>query len=140
MTALIRTRGIPAALLNSTTTQPLARQIYRDLYGPKYGRVPSIKVLYITPERLCNSESLQTMLTYLYEQVRDWTGWLAGWRMGWDWVGGVVQVPNAIRVLKQTTGHARPFGGGRGALRLPVGPRCVSHSAIHPLIPASFID
>jgi len=112
VTALIRTRGIPAALLNSTTTQPLARQIYRDLYGPKYGRVPSIKMLYITPERLCNSESLQTMLTYLYEQVRDWTGLAGGldW-IGLGWIGRVVQVPNAIHVLKQTTGHARPLGG-----------------------------
>lgn len=33
VTALIKTHGIPAALLNSTTTETLAKQIYRDIYG-----------------------------------------------------------------------------------------------------------
>ena len=36
VTALIKTHGIPAALLNSTTTETVAKQIYRDIYGLRY--------------------------------------------------------------------------------------------------------
>lgn len=74
VTALIRTHGIPAAVLNSTTTETLARQIYRDVYGLRRGKEPYIKLLYVTPERLLKSTSFQDLLTFLYDHVSDVKG------------------------------------------------------------------
>lgn len=68
VSALISQYSIPAAILNSTTTETVAKQIYRDLYSVRKGREPSIKLLYVTPERI-QSESLQEMLATLNEWV-----------------------------------------------------------------------
>lgn len=71
VTALIKTHGIPAALLNSTTTEAVAKQIYRDIYGLRWGKEPHIKLLYVTPERIMNSTSFQDLCTFLYEHVSE---------------------------------------------------------------------
>ena len=59
VSALIKQHRIPAAILNSTTSEPIARSIYRDLHSVDRGREPQIKLLYVTPERLLKSESFQ---------------------------------------------------------------------------------
>jgi ATP-dependent helicase YprA (DUF1998 family) len=70
VSALVGNFGIPAAILNSTTSESIAKQIYRDIYGLRRDREPLIKLLYVTPERIVNSNSFYDMLTFLYERVR----------------------------------------------------------------------
>lgn len=70
VSALVGNFGIPAAILNSTTSESIAKQIYRDIFGLRRDREPLIKLLYVTPERIVNSDSFYNMLTFLYERVR----------------------------------------------------------------------
>jgi bloom syndrome protein len=59
VSALIKQHRIPAAVLNSTTPETLARGIYRDLGSVRMGREPAIKLLYVTPERLLGPEGFK---------------------------------------------------------------------------------
>lgn len=61
--------GIPAAHMTSATPATLIKQIYKDLGRADRGREPSIKLLYVTPERLGNSDSLLDFMHRLHEQV-----------------------------------------------------------------------
>jgi hypothetical protein len=65
----MKTYSIPAAVLNSFTSDALCSQVYRDLYSVRKGREPGIKLLYLTPERLVNSASMQDLLDCLQEHV-----------------------------------------------------------------------
>ncbi len=67
VSALITQHRIPAAVLNSTTSETVVRQIYRDLYSVRRGKEPTIKLLYVTPERLLKSVSFQDLLNTLHE-------------------------------------------------------------------------
>ncbi|KAF0697419.1 Aste57867_11899 [Aphanomyces stellatus] len=60
VTSLVRNRpaGIPAAYLSSQTAQKLFKAVWKDLHRP----VPTIKLLYVTPEKLASSDSLTTLL------------------------------------------------------------------------------
>ncbi|KAH9086262.1 hypothetical protein LEN26_020302 [Aphanomyces euteiches] len=60
VTSLVRNRpaGIPAAYLSSQTAQKLIKAVWKDLHRP----VPTIKLLYVTPEKLAASSSLIAML------------------------------------------------------------------------------
>ncbi|CAN0179517.1 unnamed protein product [Ectocarpus sp. 6 AP-2014] len=50
--------GIPAAHLTSATPTAAIKQIYKDLGRADRNREPSVKLLYVTPERLGNSDSM----------------------------------------------------------------------------------
>ncbi|CAB1115982.1 unnamed protein product [Ectocarpus sp. CCAP 1310/34] len=50
--------GIPAAHLTSATPTTAIKQIYKDLGRADRDREPSVKLLYVTPERLGNSNSM----------------------------------------------------------------------------------
>jgi len=69
VSALIKYYSVPAAFLNSSTTQNVASQIYRDLYQCRKDREPAIKLLYLTPERIVKSEGLKQLLGTLHEHV-----------------------------------------------------------------------
>lgn len=69
VSALIQHHRIPAAFLNSTTSQNIASQVYRDLYSCRRGKEPAIKLLYLTPERIVKSDSLRELLATLHEEV-----------------------------------------------------------------------
>src|SRR5439155_4556382 len=51
----LRTRGVPAARLDSSLPAAEARQVYTDL------RAGKLKLLYVSPERLANERFLQTL-------------------------------------------------------------------------------
>ncbi|CAM9529438.1 unnamed protein product, partial [Hapterophycus canaliculatus] len=55
--------GIPAAHMTSATPGTAMKQIYKDLGRADKGREPSVKLVYVTPERLGNSE---TMLQFMH--------------------------------------------------------------------------
>lgn len=61
--------GIPAAHMTSATSPALIKQIYKDLARADKGREPSIKLLYVTPERLGNSDSMLGFMHRLHAQV-----------------------------------------------------------------------
>ncbi|GAB5031020.1 atp-dependent dna helicase q-like 1-like [Nannochloropsis oceanica] len=65
VSALVKQHRIPAAILNSTTSESIAKGIYRDLHAVDRGREPQIKLLYVTPERLLKSVAFQELLTKL---------------------------------------------------------------------------
>ncbi|ETV97502.1 hypothetical protein, variant [Aphanomyces invadans] len=60
VTSLVRNKpvGIPAAYLSSQTAVKLLKAVLRDLHRP----VPTIKLLYVTPEKLASSSSLISLL------------------------------------------------------------------------------
>ncbi|KAJ0399769.1 hypothetical protein P43SY_010556 [Pythium insidiosum] len=64
VTALIRNPlcGIPAAFLSSQTGITLHRAIGRELRG----RFPSLKLLYVTPEKIAKSEEMMSLMQGLY--------------------------------------------------------------------------
>lgn len=64
--------GIPAAHLTSVTPTLLAQQIYKDLARARSGREPTIKLLYLTPERLGNSDAILDFMRDLHQQVRTY--------------------------------------------------------------------
>src|SRR3954470_16595708 len=51
----LKSRGVPAARLDSSLTATEARQVYADL------RAGTLKLLYVSPERLANERFLQTL-------------------------------------------------------------------------------
>jgi ATP-dependent DNA helicase RecQ len=51
----LKSRGVPAARLDSSLTATEARQVYTDL------RAGTLKLLYVSPERLANERFLQTL-------------------------------------------------------------------------------
>jgi ATP-dependent DNA helicase RecQ len=53
----LRTRGVPAARLDSSLDAAAARKVYTDL------RAGALKLLYVSPERLANERFLQTLRT-----------------------------------------------------------------------------
>src|SRR4051812_31199953 len=53
----LKGRGVPAARLDSSLTAAEARQVYLDLRGG------TLKLLYVSPERLANERFLQTLRT-----------------------------------------------------------------------------
>ena len=60
--------GIPAAYLSSNCNENMKDQIFNDL-GRHFGeREPYLKLLYTTPENLCNSDRLEKMLIELYKK------------------------------------------------------------------------
>ncbi|CAM9333043.1 unnamed protein product [Choristocarpus tenellus] len=58
--------GIPTAYLTSTTSSKLSTQVYRDLARCDNGREPTIKLLYLTPERLGNSDAILDFMHRLH--------------------------------------------------------------------------
>ncbi|KAK1944386.1 ATP-dependent DNA helicase Q-like 1 [Phytophthora citrophthora] len=65
VTALIQNPGcgIPAAFLTSQTSLTLKRSITAELRRP----IPSIKLLYLTPEKICKSEEMMSLLEILHQ-------------------------------------------------------------------------
>ncbi|KAL3662183.1 hypothetical protein V7S43_019079 [Phytophthora oleae] len=65
VTALIQNPGcgIPAAFLTSQTSLTLKRAITAELRRP----IPSIKLLYLTPEKICKSEEMMSLLEILHQ-------------------------------------------------------------------------
>lgn len=61
--------GIPAAHMTSSTQSSIAKQIFTDLARARKGKQPTIKLLYVTPERLGNSDALFGIMTALHDQV-----------------------------------------------------------------------
>ena len=55
--------------MTSATPSTLIKQIYKDLGRADKGREPSIKLLYVTPERLGNSDSMLNFMHRLHDQV-----------------------------------------------------------------------
>src|SRR5438874_2925944 len=53
----LKRRGVPAARLDSSLDAAAARQVYADL------RAGTLKLLYVSPERLANERFLQTLRT-----------------------------------------------------------------------------
>ncbi|RHY91477.1 hypothetical protein DYB35_008657 [Aphanomyces astaci] len=70
VTSLVRNKpaGIPAAYLSSQTAVKLLKAVLRDLHRP----VPTIKLLYVTPEKLASSSSLISLLEDLNRRVRSY--------------------------------------------------------------------
>ncbi|EQC39378.1 bloom syndrome protein [Saprolegnia diclina VS20] len=66
VTSLVRNQpvGIPAAFLSSQTLAKLKKAIWRDLHRP----IPTLKLLYVTPERLAASDSLIQVLESLHQR------------------------------------------------------------------------
>ncbi|OQS04809.1 bloom syndrome protein, DEAD/DEAH box helicase [Thraustotheca clavata] len=66
VTSLIRNQpvGIPAAFLSSQTLAKLKKAIWKDLHRP----IPTLKLLYVTPERLAVSDSLIQVLENLHKR------------------------------------------------------------------------
>jgi len=60
--------GVPAVHLSSATKTKLVEQIMKDLARCVAGLEPYIKLLYVTPERLTNSDRLLDILDKLYMQ------------------------------------------------------------------------
>ncbi|CAN0480537.1 unnamed protein product, partial [Scytosiphon promiscuus] len=54
--------------MTSATPSRLIKQIYKDLGRADKGREPSIKLLYVTPERLGNSDSMLNFMHRLHDQ------------------------------------------------------------------------
>lgn len=67
VTALIRNPncGIPAAFLSSQTGITLKRSITHELKRP----VPSMKLLYVTPEKIVKSPEMIELLEILHRNV-----------------------------------------------------------------------
>lgn len=55
--------------MTSATSPALIKQIYKDLARADKGREPSIKLLYVTPERLGNSDSMLEFMHRLHAEV-----------------------------------------------------------------------
>jgi len=70
VSALVKQHRIPAAILNSTTSESIAKGIYRDLHAVDRGREPQIKLLYVTPERLLKSVAFQARKEGMKERGR----------------------------------------------------------------------
>lgn len=68
VTSLIRNPqcGIPAGYLSSQTGVVLRRAITQELRRNK----PSLKLLYVTPEKLSNSAEMLELLEILHQNVR----------------------------------------------------------------------
>lgn len=68
VTALIRNPqcGIPAGYLSSQTGVTLRRAIVQELRRKR----PSLKLLYVTPEKLSNSAEMMDLLEILHGNVR----------------------------------------------------------------------
>ena len=60
--------GIPCAHITSHTQETLRKQVYRELFLARKGIEPSVKLLYVTPECLCNSDTMGDALVTLYEE------------------------------------------------------------------------
>ena len=64
--------GIPSAHATSSTNETVVKQIFHDLHRMAEGRVSTtcstIKLLYLTPERLAKSVTLRELLKSLYEK------------------------------------------------------------------------
>jgi bloom syndrome protein len=60
----LKANGIKAAFFASGQTEEQAKEIYRELNNPK----PTIKLLYLTPEKIANSQAMMGCLTRLYER------------------------------------------------------------------------
>jgi bloom syndrome protein len=56
--------GIPASFMTSAGRAGLVKEVYQDLRGP----TPTLKCLYVTPERLAKSESIWQLFTQLHER------------------------------------------------------------------------
>jgi bloom syndrome protein len=67
VTSLVRNQpcGIPAAHLSSQTPTKLFKAVWKELHRQK----PTIKLLYCTPEKLANSDSLLQVLQSLNQRV-----------------------------------------------------------------------
>ena len=66
--SLERCGGVPAAHLTSSTKETTSRAILRELHAAAEGRIdyPTLKLLYVTPERLALSESFRDVLEKLH--------------------------------------------------------------------------
>ena len=66
--SLERCGGVPAAHLTSSTKETTSRAILRELHAAAEGRVdyPTLKLLYVTPERLALSENFRDVLEKLH--------------------------------------------------------------------------
>ena len=66
--SLERCGGVPAAHLTSSTKETTSRAILRELHSAAEGRVdyPTLKLLYVTPERLALSENFRDVLEKLH--------------------------------------------------------------------------
>lgn len=60
--------------MTSVTPTATVKQIYKDLGRADKGREPSIKLLYVTPERLGNSDSMLSFMHSLNDQVSRHNG------------------------------------------------------------------
>ena len=60
-------KGIPAAYLSSTCSVSMIRQVFMDLSRSRQGLEPFLKLLYVTPERLVQSDETRQVLSTLYE-------------------------------------------------------------------------
>ena len=66
--SLERCGGVPAAHLTSSTKETTSRAILRELHAAAEGRIdyPTLKLLYVTPERLALSENFRDVLEKLH--------------------------------------------------------------------------
>ena len=69
-------RGVPAAHLTSSTKETTSRAILRELHAAAEGRVdyPTLKLLYVTPERLALSENFRDVSRSCIERTY-WPEW-----------------------------------------------------------------
>ena len=66
--SLERCGGVPAAHLTSSTKETTSRAILRELHAAAEGRIdyPTLKLLYVTPERLAMSDNFRDLLEKLH--------------------------------------------------------------------------
>lgn len=63
----LRSGGIPAAFLTSNCTETMANSVYDDLGRAARGLEPFLKLLYVTPERIINSNKTRDYFMTLYQ-------------------------------------------------------------------------
>lgn len=58
--------GIPTAIFNSQTDKDATKQIFADMINPQ----STLKLLYVTPEKLAKSKRLMSQLEKMYRAGR----------------------------------------------------------------------
>ena len=66
----LKSGGIPAAFLTSTSTPKQVKAIQEDLRRHEKGLEPFLKLLYLTPERVVKDQNTQELLRELYNNER----------------------------------------------------------------------